>query len=116
MAFGIPAKFVTEVAIPSPYIVQIIGDALDAAGFAGIYQVSETRFQARASMSLLSYGERIIVDFDPHQGVARLQSRCFWGVFDWGKNKQNIMNLKRRINRILNAQNPQMHQPRQVMQ
>lgn len=59
---------------------------------------ADNRISARVSINLLSWGERVLLEFLPDNSVS-ITSKCVFALqcFDWGKNRKNVLRLMERI-------------------
>ena len=92
MAFGFPAYHTENYTLndgPSNLRASV-KSALNAVSWS-IRKESPDTIVASTSLSLLSWGERVIITFLSDESIT-VTSKCTWPIqcFDWGKNKANI--------------------------
>ena len=95
MAFGFPAYHTENYSLndgPSN-LRATVKLALNAVSWS-IRKESPDTIVASTSLSLLSWGERVIITFLSDESIA-VTSECTWPIqcFDWGKNKANIKKI-----------------------
>lgn len=102
MSFGFPAYFSES---RTYHMTQ--GALLDAVkttlvNLAWRYEVlSANELQARVSVNLWSWGERLKVQIST-DGAVRVESRCAFPLqcLDWGKNKENVQTFFIRLEQV----------------
>jgi len=92
MAFGFPAyaKGFRRLPFPPDQLCRATADALTALGWPFLAP-SPTHFEARISMSMCSWGEKMKIDIAPDSTV-NVKSQCAFPLqwFDWGRNSRNV--------------------------
>jgi hypothetical protein len=99
MAFGFPARhsedYVCE--IPGANLRVLVRRALQVLAWS-IKEESYGRIVASSSMNLVSWGEKIEIEFLSNTEIS-VTSKCLLPTqwIDWGQNKRNIKKLIRKI-------------------
>lgn len=90
MAFGFPATYsdTMELSGARQEARDAIRSIFDLLGWP-YSEITPDRFVARTSFSALSWGEKVTVSLES-PGIAQVESRCVYGIFDWGENKKNV--------------------------
>ena len=89
LAIGFPALWceTRDFDRPKALLRKVVRAAFEILGWRGVEVVGEG-FRVRVFVSLRSWGERVQVRI--HDGQVTCESRCVYGVFDWGKNRENV--------------------------
>ena len=95
MAFGFPAYHTENYTLNdgTSNLRASVKSALKAVSWS-IRKESPDTIVASTSLSLLSWGERVIITFLSDESIT-VTSKCTWPIqcFDWGKNKANIKKI-----------------------
>ena len=101
MAFGFPAYHTEECPLRGSE-ARLRDAVLDALAHLGwkVKEETATAIRASTSLSLWSYGERVLIRFRNDGGITAT-SKCalVTQCFDWGKNKRNVRKLLAEIER-----------------
>jgi hypothetical protein len=91
MALGFPAQYIEQIEIEVDRDVarQAIVETLESLGW--IYESpNRDSFLAKTDVNILSWGEKVSVEFTENAAL-RIRSVCsMLQIFDWGKNKKNV--------------------------
>ena len=102
MAIGFPARWceTRDMDRPKALLREVAQAAFEILGWRGV-EVAGEGFRVKVSLSLWSWGERVVVRID--RGRVACESRCVVGVFDWGKNRENVESFFAALDAALDA-------------